>query len=135
MRISDWSSDVCSSDLWRGSARGIWLYALFLAVTIIWSLWEAGLDAWALAPRLAGPSLIGLYFFLPSLRRLVAPGRSALAAGTTGMLGLLLLVGTALRPDPEAATTSGLALTAPGTAGNEWPAYGGDAGGSRFSAL
>lgn len=121
--------------LWRGSVRGIWLYALFLAVTIIWSLWEAGPDAWALAPRLAGPSLIGLCFFFPSLRRLAAPGRSALVAGTAGLTGLLLLGATALRPDPEAAAASGLSIAASGTAGDEWTAYGGDAGGSRFSAL
>lgn len=104
--------------LWRGSVRGIWLYALFLAVTIIWSLWEAGLDVWALAPRLAGPSLIGLCCFLPSLRRLAAPGRPALVAGTAGLAGLLLLGGAALRPDPEAAATSSLSIAASGTAGN-----------------
>src|SRR3546814_314692 len=29
MRISDWSSDVCSSDLWRSGVRGTHLRALF----------------------------------------------------------------------------------------------------------
>jgi glucose dehydrogenase len=31
---------------WRGEARGSWAYSLFLAATIIWALWESGIEAW-----------------------------------------------------------------------------------------
>src|SRR3546814_10059772 len=30
MRISDWSSDVCSSDLWLGAIVGLWTTASFV---------------------------------------------------------------------------------------------------------
>src|SRR5690349_16476478 len=29
----------------------LWLYVALLGITLIWSLWEIGLDAWALMPR------------------------------------------------------------------------------------
>src|SRR3546814_8979378 len=60
--------------LWRGHRLAGWLYAAFLAVTLGWALWEAGIDGWALAPRLIGPALLGLAFALAPIRRLI--GRS-----------------------------------------------------------
>src|SRR3546814_14320399 len=35
MRISDWSSDVCSSDLWAWATAG---FALLWLVTLVWAL-------------------------------------------------------------------------------------------------
>ncbi len=37
--------------LWRHAAA-LWLYALLCLATLRWSVWEAGLDWWQLAPRL-----------------------------------------------------------------------------------
>lgn len=54
----------------RPSARAVPVYGLFLAVTLGWSLWEAGLDGWALAPRLIGPCVVGLLVLA------VSPGAS-----------------------------------------------------------
>src|SRR3546814_10219447 len=39
MRISDWSSDVCSSDLWIGDAGPWWLKVTALGVAI-WLAWR-----------------------------------------------------------------------------------------------
>ena len=37
--------------LFRGDVRGAQLYGGFLLFTYIWALYESGLDAWALMPR------------------------------------------------------------------------------------
>ena len=36
----------------RRRADGMWLYGGLLLGTLAWALWEAGLDSWALMPRL-----------------------------------------------------------------------------------
>jgi quinoprotein glucose dehydrogenase len=55
--------------LWRGRRTGMWLYVLILAYTLVWSLWETGLDGWSLASRLGLFVLLGLYFLFPHTRR------------------------------------------------------------------
>jgi quinoprotein glucose dehydrogenase len=55
--------------LWRGRRAGMWLYLGVVAYTLLWSLWEIGLDGWALASRLGLFVLLGLYFLLPHARR------------------------------------------------------------------
>jgi quinoprotein glucose dehydrogenase len=60
---------VVAGLLWRGRRAGMWLYLLIIACTAGWSLWEAGLDGWALAARLGLFVLLGLYFMFPQARR------------------------------------------------------------------
>src|SRR5262249_34110188 len=48
--------------LWRGDRRAPWLYAAMLVWTVIWSLFESGMDGWALAPRILPPLVLGLWF-------------------------------------------------------------------------
>ncbi len=55
--------------LWRGRRSGMWLYLFTVSYTLLWSLWEIGLDSWALASRVAGPLVLALYFLLPHTRR------------------------------------------------------------------
>ena len=55
--------------LFRGDARGAQLYGAFLVFTYLWALYESGLDAWALMPRVAMFSVLGLWFVLPRVRR------------------------------------------------------------------
>jgi len=55
--------------LWRGRRAGIWLYLGIVAYTLLWSLWEVGLDGWSLASRLGLFVLLGLYFLFPHTRR------------------------------------------------------------------
>src|SRR5688572_21237829 len=40
-----------------------------LAATLLWSLYEAGVDLWALAPRLLALLVIGAWFLTPWVRR------------------------------------------------------------------
>src|SRR3546814_5599157 len=75
MRISDWSSDVCSSDLatgllvFYGNALALWLYAATVLVSLVWALWEVGLDWWALAPRGDVVIVLGILLALPWIAR------------------------------------------------------------------
>jgi membrane-bound PQQ-dependent dehydrogenase (glucose/quinate/shikimate family) len=53
----------------RRDRRGSMLYGLLLVATLLWSLYEVGVDLWALAPRLLALSLIGLWFLTGWVRR------------------------------------------------------------------
>ena len=50
----------------------LWVYATLLAFTLVWALLEAGLDRWALAPRLALFWLVGLWLLTPWVSRTLA---------------------------------------------------------------
>lgn len=56
---------------------GVWLYWLIFAGTLIWAIWEVGLDPWSLLPRVLALAVIALLSlaFVPMLRRPV--GREA----------------------------------------------------------
>ena len=58
--------------LWRARKLGMWVYLLVLAYTFLWSLWEIGLDGWALASRMGLLVLLALYFLFPGVRRRLA---------------------------------------------------------------
>ncbi|MDR7154036.1 quinoprotein glucose dehydrogenase/quinate dehydrogenase (quinone) [Sphingobium xenophagum] len=121
--------------LWRGDRRSGWLYALFLAVTIVWALCEVGLDGWQLTARIVGPALFALAFLLSFIRRRV--GKGAIAAGLVGFASFLLILGCALQSPMEIAALSGRTNTPiaiPGDPG-QWPAWGRDTAGTRFSPL
>ncbi|MCO7217656.1 MULTISPECIES: PQQ-binding-like beta-propeller repeat protein [unclassified Halomonas] len=69
------------------------LYALLLGATLGWALWEVGLDAWRLLPRLGLPALLGLVLLLPWFSRgAYACCRQALGLMTLSCLSLLLLL-------------------------------------------
>ena len=65
--------------LWSGKMLGVWIFAAMLGWTLVWSIWEVGLDGWSLMPRLVGPLVIGLYMALPFNWRSLdgAPNRRA----------------------------------------------------------
>src|ERR1700710_1996925 len=55
--------------LWRQSARAVHVFALLWLGTLVWSLWEAGPNGWALAGRLGLLTGVGLWLLLPWVRR------------------------------------------------------------------
>jgi len=75
------------------------IYSALLVATLLWALWEAGLDGWALTPRLVMLAVVGLLFLLPPVRNASSGASSrclgasilacvaaiAVAAGTAGL--------------------------------------------------
>ncbi len=135
---------------WRRHPSGPWLYGLMLALTVAWSIWEAGFDGWALAARLIAPFVLGLGFLLPGVRPAVAaPNRRF--AGWPGLAAAFVIavvvgsIGLAIGPhDPknpiyqtgqQAAAPQPGAFTGADAGGADWLNYGADQGGSRYSAL
>jgi quinoprotein glucose dehydrogenase len=53
----------------RGRRTGCYLYGITFAATVVWSLWEVGLDFWALIPRLVLLAVVGLWLSTPWVRR------------------------------------------------------------------
>lgn len=125
--------------LWRRSAKGAALYALFLLVTLGWSLWEAGLDGWALAPRLIAPAILGLLFLIPGIKRSLTTGPAwgASAAAGVAALSLATLIAVSFVPAPGSSGKSlgATVLAAVAGAPGEWESFGRTAAGDRFSPL
>jgi quinoprotein glucose dehydrogenase len=142
-------------------AAGAWLYAAVFLFTLLWALWEVGLDGWALAPRLAGPFLLLLLLVLPLLPALRqepypharATGRlaafcmpAALVLGASFVLlqgpsAALSLHGAAAPPvaenpggSPQGSAQDHGVLTEPRETAENWPAFGGSNAATRFSA-
>ncbi len=122
------------------------LYALLLAATAIWSLWEAGPDFWALAPRSGVLVLFGVWLLLVYWRR-AAPGldRLPLLGALVLWAGVLVYAGfndpqtvNGSFAPPAAAMRTGAgpgASAADGVAASEWPAYGRTQAGTRYAPL
>ena len=143
----------------RRSIAAYWLFALLLAGSLVWSLWEVGLDWWQLAARLDVLFVLGLLLGTPWVGRalggakrgpsahhgLVAPyPRSAgLALGLTMLaaLGVAAVSWTqdphAIRgPLPAARAGTGIApVDAQTIPAGEWHAYGRTGFGQRYSPL
>ena len=113
---------------WRRSRLSITLYWAFLVANLGWSLWEVGLDGWALAPRLAMPVAMGLYMLTPFYRQHVGLGRPLPGARALWPALLLLFigaVGTAFWTDRSPPAPSALWGAGPARAADgDWIAYG-----------
>lgn len=125
---------------WRGHAGALWLFAALFAGTLVWSLWESGLDWWPVAARMGLLFVLGTLMLLPGVARPQARGlrwgRMAVAAALGGFT--VIAVASWLR-DPHSATGQLAARSLPaapgGMAAADWPAYGGTWLGQRYSAL
>lgn len=140
--------------LMRRSPAALWLYAALLAVTLLWALWETGLDWWPLAARLGVLFVLGLVLLTPWVARAVRPpeaGRDgyskpaplaarkalALVAALAGMVAVAALahdphrIEGAFAASPAAPQTGG----APAIPADEWHAYGRTGFGQRYTPL
>ncbi|MGO2957895.1 MAG: glucose/quinate/shikimate family membrane-bound PQQ-dependent dehydrogenase [Acetobacter sp.] len=128
---------------WR---EALWLYAALVCVTLLWSVWEAGFDFWALAPRGDVILPLGLWLLLPFVSRQLLPAsglnRLPLAVAIVAGLGVY---GYALTQDPQdqpgalpTIAQQGGALTPADSAeapASDWPAYGRTQFGDRYSPV
>lgn len=136
--------------LWRFRGEGVTVYGLMWLATLVWALWEAGYDGWALMPRVVFFALVGLALLLPSVRRTLVWRYPAPSSGfVLGAIALGVLVGVALHefvppeipPDPiyqagvNRLPAQQPASTHDGAVEGDWRHYGNSPGGTRFSAL
>jgi quinoprotein glucose dehydrogenase len=131
--------------LWRGHRFSLPLFGAVLLGTLVWAVWEVGLDFWALVPRLGLLTLLGLLLLLPSARRR-ASAADAVAPGWTRAWGVfvaismaavvtLSLLRTVDSSDPPIAVDSMRPSAVAGEEAGDWPAYGNTLAGTRFSPL
>jgi membrane-bound PQQ-dependent dehydrogenase (glucose/quinate/shikimate family) len=111
-----------------------WLYGAMLVWTILWSLWEVGLDDWALMPRLVGPAVVGLFFLLPAIRK--ATGASRWWVGGPALAILLIMVGAVVRAETaESGLPSAARVAAQPNTPTDWRHWGNSLAGTRYAAI
>ena len=147
---------AAAAGLLRGSPGALWMFAALLLATLIWSLWEAGLNWWPLAARGDVLFVIGLLLLTPAIgRSLRNPGNKASAdvdrapaVTARARLALALSLAAYLAVGiaswftaPEriagtlpAARAGAMAASEPMPAG-DWHAYGRTGWGQRYSPL
>ncbi len=126
-----------------GRPLGAYTYLAIFALTVVWALWEVGLDPWALVPRVVGPAVLAVLVLL--VLPLLDPRRWRWMTAFAAVAGLavLLLVGIVVSPgylmqDPRGfppRLAAAVANPSLAPVGRDWPAYGGTYGAQRFSAL
>ncbi len=134
--------------LFRASAAALWLYAAILLGTLIWAIWEVGVDFWPLAPRGGVLVLVGIWLLMPWISRGLRP------AGTPARLALLatlvlafVTLGVSFTRAVHDTDGTLSAAVAPSQAGappqsdlasapeSDWQAYGGTGFGDRYSQV
>jgi quinoprotein glucose dehydrogenase len=122
-------------------AEALWVYTALLLGTMIWAIWEAGLDFWSLAPRGDVLAPLGVWLLLPFITSHLAPhvGAARWALGVVLALAVLVL-GVSLASDRRdlAGTLPPAEVRAdPSDAGSaaDWTAYGSTGFGTRYSSL
>ena len=143
---------VVGALLLRKAPEALWLYALLVAATLIWALWEAGLDWWPLAARMDVWFVLGVLLITPWVLRglggrtrasRVSPWRGGglALAGTLGAFALVAVMSWFYDPHTIEGSlqgrpsSAGAATTDPTVPPAEWHAYGRTGYGQRYSPL
>jgi quinoprotein glucose dehydrogenase len=133
---------ICAVLLARRSTTAIWLYAVLMLATLIWGLWEAGTDFWALVPRLDILGLLGIWLLIPGVTRGIGAGLRASKTFLSATLALAIAVLVySIFNDPQeisgsmASTQPAQAQPVEGVSPADWPAYGRTQSGTRYSPL
>ncbi|WP_049623776.1 glucose/quinate/shikimate family membrane-bound PQQ-dependent dehydrogenase [Frateuria defendens] len=121
----------------------LWLYAIVLAGTVIWSIAEVKFSWWDLVPRIAVWLVLGIYLLLPFVnRRLGRTGETGgraplLVAAALGVVTLAIGLFTDYDDHPGEVPEANMAATqaddVPGVAAGDWTQYGRSGYGDRFS--
>lgn len=126
--------------LWRGRSSGAWLFLVLFIGTVIWSLWEAGLDGWALVPRLGLFVVLGLILAIALIRtrkpRAIRKPIPATATRAAAGIALLAFAGSALLLVENGKGIAAIQQAMPAAFSTaEWPFTGGSSHSDRFSGL
>lgn len=126
----------------KRSSGALWLYAILMLATLVWSLWESGTDFWALVPRLDILGLLGIWLLIPAVTRGIGEGLKAgkSVLSVTLALAIAVLVYSIFNDPQEiegslASTQPEQAQPIPGIDPADWPAYGRTQNGTRYSPL
>jgi len=112
------------------------LFGLLLVATLVWALWEVGLDGWPLVPRLVAPAVLGLILLvLPFIGG--ADGQRKrwwIGAPVLAIAATLTIAGFA--DETPGSNLKGASPIATATdADGDWKVWGRTASGERFSPL
>lgn len=85
-----------------GRYSGVLVYAATYVFTLVWALWEVGLQGWPLVPRLVAPTVILLLVLLaiPGFRRSDRQAQASHRRGTAIATALLAVLGIGLIAAP-----------------------------------
>ncbi|WP_085586298.1 MULTISPECIES: glucose/quinate/shikimate family membrane-bound PQQ-dependent dehydrogenase [unclassified Pseudomonas] len=125
----------------RGQRQGAWLYGVALILTVIWALWDAGLEYWPLVSRVLTFAVIGFVVALvyPTLARVSGAKAGRGAHGLAGVLGVGIVAALAYMFVPthvvEASSVPAVTPVTPGTEQKDWAHWGNTTAGNRFAAL
>ncbi|WP_423323539.1 membrane-bound PQQ-dependent dehydrogenase, glucose/quinate/shikimate family [Sphingomonas sp. 4RDLI-65] len=130
----------------RGDPRGRWLFVAIWVATLIWAVWEVGLDGLQLVPRVVAPTVLLVLVLLTGLSGRRQRGgfhvNSRAVPAAFGVGAVLLTGGFLVRGHDVDAQGSVPALPATGPAAGaasetdgDWTEYGGTLSGRRYSAL
>ena len=131
----------CAVRLWQQNPAAPMIYAVFMLITVLWSLYESGTNHWALLPRILPFAVLGAWFLTPWLRHSLYHGNPpALLASkyplyavavSLALLAYIAVDGYGYTVKPLSARSG---INTVNTAG-DWPSYGNNVGGSRYSPL
>lgn len=117
--------------VWKARDSGVVLYWLVFLGTVGWSLWEVGLDGWALMPRLVYLGVGGLWLLL-----FVVPHGGLRWLRVAAPVFCILLVAVIAIASWPAPTQAMFASSPPAGQGDgQWTNYGNSPDATRYSAL
>lgn len=118
--------------LWFHRVSGLWIYLGLCAATLVWALWESGLDGWALLPRLWVFLLIAFVILL-IWRQLVPKQLTWIAS----IIVLALITAVFLHTPTTGKRLSEVTSDSGAKVSDiiDWPYVGGNADSQRFSPL
>lgn len=118
----------------RRARYAAWLYGAMLLWTILWSLWEVGLEGWALMPRLVAPAITGFLFLLPPIRRATGGSRWWVAGPALAALLIVALAVVRMETAESGLPSASKVATAQG-APADWRHWGNSLAGTRYAAV
>ena len=126
---------ISVAGLAKSRPLAVQVFGSLVGVTIVWGIWEAGLDGWALVSRLVAPAVLALVFLLPPVRkRMGSVTRWWVGGPVLAVAAVLLLSGFVAvmsRPDLPSAEP----LVSSDSPQTEWRNWGGTLAGTRYSSL
>lgn len=118
------------------------IFGAFFLLTVVWAVWESGLDFFALLPRLAFWLGLGLWFLFPlSSKRYRNSARSFgqkrwyFAPASASIVVLTIAALQSYEFNGPGTTRTAKSTSIPYNTGTNWLHYGNDAGGSRFAPV